>query len=127
MNICINIDVLASFWVYLGVKTCGVFRSFLAIVFHIVLTSQWLLCTEVAQAHYRNADVTLACERCCVTNGCLQRLVWEKKCYVFKQNRLTLLPCCILCSLPVSRQNSASSPKTLQNDLRRGQTIKNTA
>ena len=24
---------------------------------------------QAAQAHYRNADVTLACERCCVTNG----------------------------------------------------------
>ena len=24
-----------------------------------------------------NADVTLACERCCVTNGYLQRLVWD--------------------------------------------------
>ena len=48
--------------------------------------------TQAAQAHYRNADVTLACERCCVTNGYLQRLVWDrsvflkrdKKCYVFK-------------------------------------------
>ena len=25
--------------------------------------------TQAAQAHYMNADVTLACERCCVTNG----------------------------------------------------------
>ena len=34
---------------------------------------------QAAQAHYMNADVTLACacERCCVTNGCLQRLVWD--------------------------------------------------
>ena len=35
------------FWgVYLGVKTCEVFHSFLAIIFlgSIVLTSQWLLC-----------------------------------------------------------------------------------
>ena len=30
---------------------------------------------QAAQAHDRNADVTLACERCCVTNGYLQRLV----------------------------------------------------
>ena len=28
-------------------------------------------------AHYMNADVTFACERCCVTNGYLQRLVWD--------------------------------------------------
>ena len=48
--------------------------------------------TQAAQTHYINADVTLACERCCVTNGYLQRLVWDqsvflkrdKKCYVFK-------------------------------------------
>ena len=33
--------------------------------------------TQAAQAHYRNADVTLACERCCVTNGYLQGLVWD--------------------------------------------------
>ena len=32
---------------------------------------------QVAQAHYRNADVTLACWWCCVTNGYLQRLVWD--------------------------------------------------
>ena len=46
---------------------------------------------QVAQAHYMNADVTLACERCCVTNGYLQRLVWdvngflkrEKKCQFY--------------------------------------------
>ena len=37
-----------------------------------------LACTQAAQAHYMNADVDLACERCCVTNGFLQRLV----CYV---------------------------------------------
>ena len=33
-------------WVYLGVKTCEVFLSFVAIIFlgSIVLTSQWLIC-----------------------------------------------------------------------------------
>ena len=31
--------------------------------------------TQAAQAHYMNADVTVACERCCVTNGYLRRLV----------------------------------------------------
>ena len=25
--------------------------------------------TQAAQTHYMNADVTLACEQCCVTNG----------------------------------------------------------
>ena len=52
----------------------------------------WLAIPQAAQTHYINADVTLACERCCVTNGYLQRLVWDrsvflkrdKKCYVFK-------------------------------------------
>ena len=29
--------------------------------------------TQAAQTHY----MTLACERCCVTNGYLQRLVWD--------------------------------------------------
>ena len=51
-----------------------------------------LVYSQAAQTHYMNADVTLACERCCVTNGYLQRLVWDrsvflkrdKKCYVFK-------------------------------------------
>ena len=51
-----------------------------------------ILQTQAAQTHYMDADVTLACERCCVTNGYLQRLVWDrsvflkrdKKCYVFK-------------------------------------------
>ena len=32
---------------------------------------------QAAQAHFMNADVTLACERCCVTNGYLQRFVWD--------------------------------------------------
>ena len=48
--------------------------------------------SQAAQTHYMNADVTLASERCCVTNGYLQGLVWDrsvflkrdKKCYVFK-------------------------------------------
>ena len=33
--------------------------------------------TQVAQAHFMNADLTPACERCCVTNGYLQRFVWD--------------------------------------------------
>ena len=37
-----------------------------------------LACTQATQAHYMNTVVTLACERCCGTNGYLQRLV----CYV---------------------------------------------
>ena len=32
---------------------------------------------QAVQAHYMNADVTLACERWSVTNGYLQRLVWD--------------------------------------------------
>ena len=31
--------------------------------------------SQAAQAHFMNADVTLACEWCCVTNGYLQRFV----------------------------------------------------
>ena len=38
---------------------------------------QDLVLSEAAQTHYMNADVTLACERRCVTNGYLQRLVWD--------------------------------------------------
>ena len=37
-----------------------------------------LACTQATQAHYMNTVVTLACERCCGTNGYLQRRV----CYV---------------------------------------------
>ena len=37
----------------------------------------YLFLTHAAQAHYSKADVTLACEQCCVTNGYLQRLVWD--------------------------------------------------
>ena len=32
---------------------------------------------QAAQTHYMNADVTLAYERCCVTNGYLQSLVGD--------------------------------------------------
>ena len=32
---------------------------------------------QATQANYMDIDVTLACERCCVTNGYLQRLVWD--------------------------------------------------
>ena len=32
---------------------------------------------QAAQAHYMNAEVTLACEQCCVTKGNLRRLVWD--------------------------------------------------
>ena len=58
-----------------------------------------LFFTQVAQAHYRNADVTLACERC------------YKRLFIY---------------FGVPSENSANSPKTLQNGLRRGQTTKNT-
>ena len=71
---------------------------------------------QVAQAHHRNADVTLARERCCVTNDYLQRLVWDagmgckrffskerKNVIVFKYNRLTLLHCSTLCCFPASQ------------------------
>ena len=37
--------------------------------------TQPALVTQAAQAPYMNADVTLACQRCCVTNGYLQRFV----------------------------------------------------
>ena len=40
--------------------------------------------TQAAQAHFMNADVTLACERCCVTNGYLQRLVWDANGFFLK-------------------------------------------
>ena len=55
---------------------------------------------QAAQAHFMNADVTLACERCCVTNGYLQRFVWdatvflkrEKKCIFFLIKSTYLIP-----------------------------------
>ena len=31
--------------------------------------------SQTAQTHYMNADVTLACERCCVTNGYMGSIV----------------------------------------------------
>ena len=39
----------------------------------VVLVIAQVTCTipQAAQAHYMNADVTLACEWCCVTNGYL--------------------------------------------------------
>ena len=37
----------------------------------------YLFLTQAAQAHYSKTDVTLASEQCCVTNGYLQRLVWD--------------------------------------------------
>ena len=37
----------------------------------------WLYLPQAAQAHFMNAGVTLACELCCVTNGYLQRFVWD--------------------------------------------------
>ena len=38
--------------------------------------------SQAAQTHYMNADVTPACERCCVTNGYLQRLVWDRSVFL---------------------------------------------
>ena len=45
---------------------------------------------QAAQAHFMNADVTLACERCCVTNGYLQRfvMVCSKRFFLKEKNRL---------------------------------------
>ena len=43
--------------------------------------------TQAAQAHSKNADVTLAYERCCVTNGCLQRLVMGCKRFFLKERK----------------------------------------
>ena len=58
--------------------------------------------TQAAQAHDRNADVTLACERCCVTNGYLQRLVWDVNGFSLKQRKNVIfldkinLPYCLV-------------------------------
>ena len=46
-----------------------------------------LQCSQVAQAHYMNADVTFACERCCVTYGYLQRLVWDVNGFSIKERK----------------------------------------
>ena len=44
-------------------------------------SKQLLLHTQATQAHYRHVDVTLACERFCVTNEYLEALtlVWDVK------------------------------------------------
>ena len=47
---------------------------FCEIIIKYRLVFNW---SQAAQAHYMNADVTLACERCCVINGYLQRLLWD--------------------------------------------------
>ena len=44
--------------------------------------------SQAAQAHYRNADVTLACEQCFVTNGYLQRLVWDVNGFFLKEGKM---------------------------------------
>ena len=38
-----------------------------------------------------NADMTLACERCCVTNGYLQRLVWEVTVFLKERKNVMFL------------------------------------
>ena len=43
--------------------------------------------SQAAQTHYMNADVTLACERCCVTNGYLQRLVWDRSVFLKRDKK----------------------------------------
>ena len=44
--------------------------------------------SQAAQAHYRNADVTIACERCCVTNGYLQRFKWDINGFSLKREKI---------------------------------------
>ena len=57
---------------------------------------------QATQAHYMNADVTLACERCRVTNGYLQRLVWDvndfskKRKNVMFLNKIDVLYCLVV-------------------------------
>ena len=58
--------------------------------------------TQAAQAHYMNADVTLACEWCCVTNGYLQRFVWDVFGFFLKERKNVMfvnkidLPYCLV-------------------------------
>ena len=47
-----------------------------------------LLTTQAAQTHCLNADVTLACERCCVTNGYFQRLVWDRSVFLKRSKKM---------------------------------------
>ena len=44
--------------------------------------------SQAAQTHYMNEDVTLACERCCVTNGYFQRLVWDRSVFLKREEML---------------------------------------
>ena len=50
------------------------------------------VCTiQAAQVHYMNAGVTLACKRCCVTNGYLQRFVWDVNGFSEKREKVIFL------------------------------------
>ena len=43
---------------------------------------------QSAQTHYMNADMTLTCERCCVTNGYLQRLGWDRSVFLKRDKKM---------------------------------------
>ena len=69
-----------------------------------------LFFTQVAQAHYRNADVTLACERCykrLFTKACMgwKRFSLKERKNVMFLNKIDLPYClvCILCCLSASQ------------------------
>ena len=63
--------------------------------------------SQAAQTHYTNVDVTLDCERCCVTNGYLQRLVWDVNGFFVKDRKMLFflnkidLPYCLVVSFVV--------------------------
>ena len=50
-----------------------------------------ILSAQAAQTHCMNANVTLACERCCVTNGYSQRLVWDRSVFLKRDKNVMFL------------------------------------
>ena len=65
--------------------------------------------TQAAQTHYMNADVTLACGRCCVTNGYLQRLVWDRSVFLKRDK---------------NAENASKRPETRANNKEYNKTIR---
>ena len=66
-------------------------------------SKQLLLHTQAAQAQYRNVDVTLACERFCVTNMGCERFFLKERENVMFLNKIDLYLIALLYSLLFAR------------------------
>ena len=68
----------------------GEYRDILSATSHVPISPpaiKLIVWSQAAQTHHMNADVTLACERCCVTNGYLQRLVWDRSVFLKRDKK----------------------------------------